>query len=108
MDKSEVLVVNDIRLNHGDVGFEQVPQLLVCRAISHVTNKQFLRCLASSIIPSHASRHFHFHSPSFDISAIQCFYCFSCVLFGIHVHKAIRESLNEQLLREFKHTHSFL
>ena len=70
MDKSEVFVVNDIRLDHGDVGFEQVSQLLVCSTVSHVTNKKFLCCLASSVIPSYASGHFNFHSPSFDISAI--------------------------------------
>ena len=90
MDESEVFVVNNIRLNHSDVGFKQVPQLLVCCAVSHVTNEEFLCSLASSVIPSNTSGHFHLHSPSLDISAVQCLYCFSCFLFVVHVNKTRR------------------
>ena len=99
MDEAKVLVLNNIRLDHGDVWLKQGPELLVCRAISHIANKQFLCGLASSVVSSDTGGHFYLHSSSLDISAVQSFYGLGRVFLRIHVDEAKGE--------RFFHEHLF-
>ena len=69
--EAEVLAIDDVRLDHGTVWLEQVSELLIRGAVSHVPDEKLLCSFTPPVLSPQTRGYFYFHLSALEILTIE-------------------------------------